>query len=163
MVEIAPTPEYLAFEEQDWLDARRRTKVWTVRSARHGDALAEIEWSGRWRQYVLRPLGETIWSAGCLAAVNQFIAERMSERRAAAAQGKSAPDHRVPDPPTQTGCDNCEDPRHGFWLGSRVVVIAPMTARLQGVIIGFEQDTAEVLVDGRSYPTRCHTKWLAPE
>lgn len=72
--------------------------------------------------------------------------------------------HDVPDPPTQEGCTSCGgDLRHGFRVNDRVVMIAPMTARQHGIITGFALDKADVVVDGRNYPTTIHTKWLALE
>lgn len=74
--------------------------------------------------------------------------------------------HKVPDPPHQSGCTGCgNDLRHGFKIGSRVVMIAPMTARLHGTISNFALDKSDVLIDGRDWttPLSCHTKWLAAE
>lgn len=72
--------------------------------------------------------------------------------------------HSVPDPPTQSGCTSCgNDLHHGLVRGDRVVMIAPATARQAGVISGFALDKADVVVDGRTYPTTIHAKWLERE
>ena len=73
--------------------------------------------------------------------------------------------HRVPDP-NQSGCTGCgNDLRHGLPLGARVVIVAPMTARLHGEIVGFALDKSDIRIDGRPgrAPLNCHTKWLVRE
>ena len=80
-ISVEPTPDYLRFSEQDWLEARRKTKVWTVYSARRSDALGQVEWHGPWRMYVFRPYDRTLWSPGCLAALAQWCAERTREHK----------------------------------------------------------------------------------
>lgn len=72
-------------------------------------------------------------------------------------------EHLVPDPPTQDGCIGCDDLHHGFAIRDRVVVVAPMTRRMRGVITGFALDKSDVLVDGRTIPLTVHTKWLERE
>ena len=72
--------------------------------------------------------------------------------------------HRVPDPPTQAGCTSCgNDLHHGLIAGDRVVVIAPMTKRMPGTVLGFAVDKADVRLDEREYPLVVHTKWLERE
>lgn len=69
---VKPTPEYLTFAEADWLDARKRTRVWTVASKAHGYVLGQVEWSTGWRRYVYKAFDDTYWSPGCLVAVAEF-------------------------------------------------------------------------------------------
>ena len=74
--------------------------------------------------------------------------------------------HLVPDPPTHAGCTSCDpmDLRHGLRVGQRVILIAPMTARLTGAILAFALDCADLLIDGREYPlSHVHCQWLRPE
>lgn len=69
---------YLEFEQ---VADTGKTKVWNVYSKNRGDFLAEIKWYGSWRQYAFFPRPGTIWNAGCLSDVNDFIAEQMAARK----------------------------------------------------------------------------------
>jgi hypothetical protein len=74
-----PTNEYLTFTEI-WPEDRK-TAVVDIRSARHGDYLGVIRWYGSWRQYAFYPGHETIWNPGCLATIQDYIADLMVDRK----------------------------------------------------------------------------------
>lgn len=52
-----------------------KTSVWGVYTKR-GDELGQIRWFGRWRQYVFFPANSTVYSAGCLVDIVDFIKTR---------------------------------------------------------------------------------------
>ena len=49
-----------------------KTSIWHVET-RYGDTLGSIRWFGRWRQYTFWPSPETLYSAGCLTDLADFI------------------------------------------------------------------------------------------
>ena len=57
---------------------KRKTRDYTIRSKR-GDILGRVEFHSAWRQHVLRPAPDTIWSAGCLTDIKTFLAGLKSE------------------------------------------------------------------------------------
>lgn len=65
----------------------RKTDVYIVRkdsSTGLAQYLAEIVWSGRWRQYVLRCVSSiyaTDWSAGCLDEISSFLKKINAKHR----------------------------------------------------------------------------------
>src|SRR5690348_2002839 len=75
--------EYLVFK-QDFLPGLK-TGVWVVNSCNHGFRLGVIKWNGQWRQYTFFPEYDTVWSAGCLRDLANFI--------------ESVKKYRVPDFP----------------------------------------------------------------
>lgn len=58
-----------------------KTKRFAVMNRTHGYALGEIGWSPPWRQYIFKPFSDTIFSAGCLKDIIDFIEELQEERR----------------------------------------------------------------------------------
>lgn len=74
------TPEYLDFELMPRRSGRR-TDTWRVSSAQHGSFLGTVGWYTPWRQYAFVPASGTRWTAGCMAAVNEFIEREMATRR----------------------------------------------------------------------------------
>ena len=60
--------------------ASGKTQVWRVET-RHGDLLGVVRWFGRWRQYTFWPSSETLYSAGCLRDVGEFLDALMEEWR----------------------------------------------------------------------------------
>lgn len=73
--------EYLDFEEVANARPDMKTKVWAVRSKRHGNVLGFIRWYGAWRQYTFWPSEGTIWNPQCMADIQTFINGRMAERK----------------------------------------------------------------------------------
>jgi len=53
----------------------RKTHVYEIRNAGSDNVLGTIEWYGPWRQFCFVPKGATVWSAGCLQDVRDFIAK----------------------------------------------------------------------------------------
>ena len=60
-------------------EPKRKTRVYNILSKR-GDALGSIRWYGPWRQYCLMPHKLTVWSAGCLVDVQDFLGKLKAER-----------------------------------------------------------------------------------
>ena len=54
-------------------ELHRKTRDFDVVNARSGAELGSIEWYGPWRQYVLTSHAGVVWSAGCLADVQDFM------------------------------------------------------------------------------------------
>ena len=82
------TKSYLLFmeaTEMQRLKARvkqpKKTKLVAVMSKEHGEWLALIKWHPSWRQYVFKPLHDTIWNPSCLREVCRYIEKLMQERR----------------------------------------------------------------------------------
>lgn len=59
-----------------------KTREYRVVSASHGCILGWIRWYSSWRQYCFFPAEATIWSAGCLADVQDFLKQLADLRRA---------------------------------------------------------------------------------
>jgi hypothetical protein len=47
----------------------------------NGSILGNIKWHGAWRQYCFFPRGNTVFSAGCMQELKQFIEQLMEERK----------------------------------------------------------------------------------
>lgn len=58
-----------------------KTKVWKINSASGSALLGHIKWHSAWRQYCLFPEGNTVFNIGCLADIDAFIREAMTEYR----------------------------------------------------------------------------------
>lgn len=50
-----------------------KTKVFEVISNSSNAHLGMIKWYGPWRQYCFFPVGDTVFSAGCLKDIQDFI------------------------------------------------------------------------------------------
>ena len=74
--------QYIRFVQRPSI-AERKTSIWDCRNIRHGDLLGIIRWDGAWRQYVFAPttISSPIFSAGCLADIQDFIGQLMRARR----------------------------------------------------------------------------------
>lgn len=61
----------------------RKTREYFVMSKSQGVRLGVIKWYGSWRQYCFFPVpgAETVWSAGCLTDIQDFLAKLKEERR----------------------------------------------------------------------------------
>lgn len=57
-----------------------KTSIFDVCDKRYGGSLGTIRWFGRWRQYAFFPEDDTIYSAGCLDDIADFI--RLARERA---------------------------------------------------------------------------------
>jgi len=58
---------------------RRKTPLYVITRRDSTIALGHIEWHGPWRRFVLVPAELSVWSAGCLADVQDAI--RWAEQR----------------------------------------------------------------------------------
>ena len=50
-------------------------QYWICRNNKSGDALGEVIHYRRWKQWVFAPTGESIYSAGCLKDICEFIGQ----------------------------------------------------------------------------------------
>ena len=68
-----PTYEYIQIV---WTGPSRsgKTQTYEVRS-NHGDILGHIAWFGRWRQYTFCPERDTVFSAGCMADIQDMVTQ----------------------------------------------------------------------------------------
>lgn len=57
--------------------------TWTyyVRSEGNGDLLGTIKYFGRWRQYCFFPVKDTVFSAGCLVEIDDYLKKVNAEWR----------------------------------------------------------------------------------
>lgn len=70
--------EFIRFVEAPQTGTTTRWDCW---SHRDGD-LGQVHWYGAWRQYCYFPSENTVFSAGCLKDITDFIKWLMDERRA---------------------------------------------------------------------------------
>lgn len=62
---------------------KTRTSIWECRTLQDG-VLGEVKWYGPWRQYCFFPDGYTVFSAGCMDDINDFMRNlRAAERKEA--------------------------------------------------------------------------------
>ena len=59
----------------------------TVQNIRHGEQLGGVWWSRARRQYVFEPFGRTVYSAGCLADIQDFL-RAMADQKAKRGKGR---------------------------------------------------------------------------
>lgn len=50
-----------------------KTKIYHVVNQVQGIVIATIKWYAQWRQYTFEPKANTVWSAGCLLTVQNFL------------------------------------------------------------------------------------------
>lgn len=72
------TETYLRFEE---VSTKTRTRFFRVISLHRGNNLGAVYWHPQWRQYCFFPGIDTVWSAGCMREIEEFIESLMNERR----------------------------------------------------------------------------------
>lgn len=65
--------KYLIFEEVP--NPGRKTKKIRVLSKAHSAFLGVVQWYASWRQYVVLPADNTVWSVECLDDLKRKIAE----------------------------------------------------------------------------------------
>jgi hypothetical protein len=58
-----------------------KTGIHLVQNNNSGDTLGVVSWHGPWHQYVFAPSHATIFSAGCLKDIDQFLEETSVEQR----------------------------------------------------------------------------------
>jgi hypothetical protein len=64
--------KYLEFQ-RCLLAKNRKTYVVHVRAKRSGDYIGEIRWFPRWRQYCFFPEPTTVFSAGCMRDIIDYM------------------------------------------------------------------------------------------
>jgi hypothetical protein len=77
---VSGRPSYLRFEDRP-RPAGAKTRVIAVHNRRHGDLLGVIRWFGPWRQYIFEPFGLAIYSADCLADIQEALQRAQLEHR----------------------------------------------------------------------------------
>ncbi len=60
----------------------RKTRKWNVCNVHSNDLIGWVDWYGPWRQYCFSPSAGTVFSAGCLADIQDFLGKTMAEWRA---------------------------------------------------------------------------------
>lgn len=70
---------YIGFD--DISPKARRTRLYLCKNRRHNAALGIVQWNAPWRQYVFEPNECCIFSADCLADIQDFIGQLMAERK----------------------------------------------------------------------------------
>lgn len=60
-----------------------KTVWWSCRNIRSDAELGIIKWHGPWRRYCYSPLCQAVYSAGCLADIQDFIEKAMDARKVA--------------------------------------------------------------------------------
>lgn len=75
--------EFIRVVERD-PSKSRKTRTFAVLNKRSGGVLGRIKWHGPWRQYVFVPqmIDQTIYSAGCLTDIADFIVAANVRQRA---------------------------------------------------------------------------------
>ena len=61
------------------VEEKPKTSIWRVEN-KDKDFLGHIRWNSQWRQYCFMPDANTIYSAGCLREIADFIKEQMDKR-----------------------------------------------------------------------------------
>ena len=74
--------QYIRFCQMPVVGRGRKTHIFSVQNVRHCDQIGCVQWDGGWRQYVFQPFPRTIYSAGCLADIQDFIRQAMEEHKA---------------------------------------------------------------------------------
>jgi len=64
------------------LDPGRKTRVYEVVNLSSNCLIGTISWYASWRQFVLTPVHNSVWSKGCLADIQDAIAKAEKERQA---------------------------------------------------------------------------------
>jgi hypothetical protein len=71
----------------------RRTRIFDCYNKRSMDVLGMVFWYAAWRQYCFQPRAHTIYSAGCLADITNFIGYLMADHRATLSARKADARH----------------------------------------------------------------------
>jgi len=68
------TPYRFFMVEPQPLSPGRKTRDYHLVNRQSDDTIGVIRWYGGWRQWCFFPAASSIWSDGCLADVQDFIA-----------------------------------------------------------------------------------------
>ena len=75
------TGDYKFFRVEECPPAAKRvTSTYRIVSKGNGAALGSIKWYGSWRQFCFFPEPNTVWSAGCLADLQDFFKRLAADR-----------------------------------------------------------------------------------
>jgi hypothetical protein len=75
--------QYIRFVLELPISDKRKTSSWSIQNIRHQAHLGGVRWDGAWRQYTFYPFGLTVFSAGCLRDIAEFLTNlRKSEQEA---------------------------------------------------------------------------------
>ena len=74
---IIKETKYLGFID---IEAKQKTKIISIVNIHHDEAIGEIRWFSRWRQYCFFPYDGTIWNTTCMEDVQTVINELKEER-----------------------------------------------------------------------------------
>ena len=69
--------EYVHFEKTE---DKPKTSVWSCQNKKSNDELGIVKWYAAWRGYCYFPTVQAVYSAGCLADIQDFIGVQMSKR-----------------------------------------------------------------------------------
>jgi hypothetical protein len=73
----------------------RKTDLYACYNKRSMDVLGMVFWYAAWRQYCFQPRAHTIYSAGCLQDVKDFIGQLMMDHRATLSARKADARHNT--------------------------------------------------------------------
>ena len=79
-METIKQTKYLAFVDTDQPETKK-TKIIAIVSIHHDEAIGEIRWFSKWRQYCFYPYNETVWNIDCLGSITSVIRELMIKRQ----------------------------------------------------------------------------------
>lgn len=71
--------QYIRFD--DYTNPNQDIRRYFCVNKRADRPIGEIRWYGPWRQYCFVPFIDTIYSAGCLRDIADFIGQLMADRR----------------------------------------------------------------------------------
>lgn len=62
------------------LASTTKTSIWDVSTKLH-NSIGTVAWYGPWRRYCFHPANATVFSADCLADIQDFIKQLMDARK----------------------------------------------------------------------------------
>lgn len=81
--------EYIRFDEQPRLNGLK-TKQWKCQNIKSNTTLGLVCWENGWRQYIFEPIGNTIFSNGCLRDISEFLTNANGEHKQPTPEGQFA-------------------------------------------------------------------------
>lgn len=70
--------KYIVFVDVPAME--RKTFIWSCRNIGSDHEIGRVMWYGAWRQYCFFPADGCVFSAGCLADIQDFIKQAMADR-----------------------------------------------------------------------------------
>jgi len=62
--------EYICFVE---VERKPKTAVWSCRNNKSGREIGQVRWDAPWRQYCFFLTAASVYSAGCLEDIREFL------------------------------------------------------------------------------------------